>query len=152
MSLQDLYGRLAAIVVVMIALMLSGTPVSAQKVPEPVAQEILIKTTLLTFNDANVTGNYAVLHAKMAKPFRDEFSPERLAAVFKAFRDQKTNFAIIATLPPIASEPPSVEKGILKLFGHFATSPSRVNYFLEFMGSEGEWKASRVEVQIKPMK
>ena len=30
-------------------------------------QEILIKTALLTLNDANVTGNYTVLHAKLSK-------------------------------------------------------------------------------------
>ena len=143
-------GRFAIVFAVLT--MAAVSAVQAQKVPEPLAQEILIKGILMTFNDANITGNYTILHARMAKPFRDEFAPERLAGIFKAFRDQKSNFAIIVTLPPIANEPPSVEKGVLKLYGHFATTPSRVNYFLEFMGSEGEWKASRVEVQLKPMK
>ena len=41
---------------------------------------------------------------------------------------------------------------MLKLYGSFDTAPSRVHYLLEFMGSEGEWKASRVEVQLKPIK
>jgi len=39
------------------------------------AAGVLIKVTLLTFNDANVTGNYTVLHAKLSKPFRDQFPP-----------------------------------------------------------------------------
>jgi hypothetical protein len=30
----------------------------------------------MSFNDANVTGNYAVLHAKLSKPFRDQFTPD----------------------------------------------------------------------------
>jgi hypothetical protein len=101
---------------------------------------------------ANITGNSAVFHARLAKPFRDEFSPERLAGVFKAFRDQKINFAVIATKPPVASEPPRIDSGVLKLYGSFDTAPSRLNYLLEFVGSEGEWKASRVEVQLKPIK
>jgi hypothetical protein len=133
-------------------IMLVGSPASAQQVPEPLEQEILIKGILMSFNDANITGNYAVFHARLAKPFRDEYSPERLAGIFKPFRDQKINFAIIATKQPVASEPPRVDKGVLKLYGQFETSPSRLNYLLEFIGSEGEWKAIRVEVQLKPMK
>jgi hypothetical protein len=152
MRLQVLFGRLAVVIAVVIAVMFSATSASAQKVPEPLAQEILIKGILMSFNDANITGNYAVFHARLAKPFRDEFSAERLAGVFKAFRDQKINFAIIATKQPVASEPPRVDNGVLKLYGYFDTAPSRLNYLLEFMGSEGEWKASRVEVQLKPIK
>jgi hypothetical protein len=144
-------GLFAIVTAALVGLILAASPASAQsKVPEPLAQEILIKGILMSFNDANITGNFAVFHARLAKPFRDQYSAEKLAEIFKAFHDQKINFAIITTLKPNASEPPSVEKGILKLYGYFDTSPSRVTYFLEFMPSEGEWKASRVEVQVKP--
>jgi hypothetical protein len=51
--------------------------------PTAQVQEKLIKTSLLTFNDANLTGNYAVMHAKLAKPFRDKFSPDQLKKAFK---------------------------------------------------------------------
>jgi len=137
---------------VVIAVMFSVAPAAAQKVPEPLEQEILIKGILMSFNDANITGNYDVFHARLAKPFRDRYSAVQLAGVFKAFRDQNINFAIITTKPPVASEPPRVDSGVLKLYGSFDTAPSRLNYFLEFMGSEGVWKASRVEVQLKPIK
>ena len=82
----------------------------------------------------------------------DRYSREQLAGVFKAFHDQKINFAIIATKQPVASEPPRVDSGVLKLYGYFDTAPSRLSYLLEFIGSEGEWKASRVEVHLKPIK
>jgi hypothetical protein len=152
MRFQVLFQRIAAVVAVAIAVMFSVTPASAQKVPEPLEQEILIKGILMSFNDANITDNYAVFHARLAKPFRDQYSAERLAGVFKAFRDQKINFAIIATKPPVASEPPRIDSGVLKLYGSFDTAPSRLYYQLEFMASEGVWKASRVEVQLKPIK
>jgi hypothetical protein len=151
MRLQVLFGRLAVLIAFAITGMFSTTA-SAQKVPEALEQEILIKGILMSFNDANITDNYTVFHAKLAKPFRDEFSAERLAGIFKAFRDQKVNFAIITTKPPVASEPPRIDNGVLKLYGYFDTAPSRLNYFLEFAGSEGEWKAMRVEVQLKPLK
>lgn len=122
----------------------------AQKVPGAELQEILIKASLLTFNDANVTGNYAVLHAKLSKPFRDQFSPDKLAAVFKDFRDKHIDFDLIAAKKPIAAEEPKVdEKGMLSLKGYFDTSPSRVNYDLAFILSDGEWKLIQINVDLK---
>ena len=152
MLLQVLFGRLAAVVAVAIAVVFSGTLASAQKLPEPMEQEMLIKGILMSFNDANITGNYAVFHARLSKPFRDQYSAERLTEAFKAFHDQKINFAIITTKQPVASEPARIDNGVLKLYGSFDTAPSRLHYLLEFVGSEGELKASRVEVQLKPIK
>ncbi|MFZ2154571.1 MAG: hypothetical protein WAV72_00405, partial [Bradyrhizobium sp.] len=51
--------------------------------PTPVVEEVMVKTSLLTFNDANLTGNYAVMYAKMAKPFRDRFTADTLKQAFK---------------------------------------------------------------------
>jgi hypothetical protein len=87
--------------VLVVASLTSFSPALAQlKIPSKTMQEVLIKTTLLTFNDANVTGNYAVLHAKGTKPFRDQFPPERLKEVFKAFVDNHIDFDIIAAKTP----------------------------------------------------
>ena len=129
-------------------------PAQAQKAPDAFTQEVLIKTTLLTFNDANVTGNYAVLHAKLSKPFRDKFSPERLAEVFKVFRDKKIDFDLIAAKPPIAERACAGQRqrraDAVRPFRHDAAA--RVNYELEFIMSDGEWKPIRIEVQLKPVK
>jgi hypothetical protein len=104
----------------------------------------------LSFNDANVTGIYTVLHAKLSKPFRDQFPPERLKEVFKEFHDKQIDFDIIAAKPPIMSQEPRVsDEGKLMLYGYFDTSPSRVHYELEFIMSDGEWKATKINVQLK---
>ena len=111
---------------------------------------MLIKVSLLSFNDANVTGNYSVFHAKLSKPFRDQFPPEKLASVFKEFRDKRIDFDLIAAKKPIGTEEPKVDdKGILSLKGYFDTTPSRVNYDLAFIMSEGEWKLTKVDVDVK---
>ncbi|HJQ57879.1 MAG TPA: hypothetical protein VJ890_13275, partial [Vineibacter sp.] len=60
----------------------------AQSPPGPIALEALIKSTLMTFNDANITGNYTVFHARLAKPFRDQFTPDRLKTAFESFSQQ----------------------------------------------------------------
>lgn len=122
----------------------------AQKVPAPELQEVLIKASLLSFNDANVTGNYAVFHAKLSKPFRDQFAPEKLAEIFKEFRDKHIDFDIVAAKKPINAEEPKVDdRGVLSIKGYFDTTPSRVNYDLAFIISDGEWKLIKIDVNVK---
>jgi hypothetical protein len=121
-----------------------------QKVPSSELQEVLVKAALLSFNDANVTGNYAVFHAKLSKPFRDQFPPEKLAATFKEFRDKRIDFDIIAAKRPISTEEPRIsDNGTLSIKGYFDTTPSRVNYDLAFIMSDGEWKLIKVDVDVK---
>jgi hypothetical protein len=126
-------------------------PAQAQKAPPPEQQEVLIKTTLLTFNDANVTQNYGVLHAKLSKQFRDQFSPERLKEVFKPFVDQKIDIDLIAAKAPIPAKAAEVDdRGVLSLSGHFDTKPSHVFYDLGYVMSDGEWKPIKINVNVKP--
>ena len=66
-----------------------AAPAMAQNIPSPEAQEVIIKTSLMTFNDANLSGNYTVLNALGSKPFRETLSPEKLKAGFKEFNDKQ---------------------------------------------------------------
>jgi len=54
-------------------LLLAATGAHAQRAPNTLVQQALVKVALLTFNDANLTGNYSVFHARLAKPFRDKY-------------------------------------------------------------------------------
>jgi len=120
------------------------------KVPTAQLQEILIKTSLLTLNDANITGNYAVLHAKLAKPFRDQFTPEKLKQAFRSLADQKLDYGLIAAKAPVASSAATIDsRGVLLLRGYFDTHPSRLIYDLDFVPSEGEWKPIKLNIDIK---
>jgi hypothetical protein len=131
-------------------LALAATGALAQKAPSATLQEILIKVSLLTFNDANLTGNYSVFHARLSKPFRDQYPPERLAEGFKGFRDQKIDLDLIAVKQPIPVEEAKVDdRGVLTLKGYFDTQPSRVNYDLAFIMSDGDWKLIRINVDVK---
>lgn len=149
--MRSLQARLVGLIVVVLTVaLLSASPSLAQKVPDVLTQEVIIKATLMTFNDANVTGNYAVMHAKLSKPFRDKYSPQQLADAFKVFRDNRIDFDLIVAKPPVASQAPRVnDNGVLILYGHFDTTPSRVHYELEFIMSDGEWKPIRINVQLK---
>lgn len=132
------------------AVLLTMPAAAEDKVPPANFQEVLIKTSLLTLNDANITANYAVLHAKTAKPFREQFSPERLKQVFKGFSDQKVDWGLIATMTPVATSESKVDqRGALVLHGYFDTKPNRLFYQLEFLSSEGEWKPSKLYVNLR---
>ena len=126
-------------------------PASAQNtVPNEQLQEVLIKTSLLTFNDANLTGNYAVLHAKLAKPFREQFNPDKLKQAFKTFAEKKIDLGAIVLKPPVATAASKIDsRGALVLRGQFETAPSRLIYELDFVPSEGEWKPLMIHVSVK---
>ena len=120
------------------------------RVPSERPLEALVKASLLSFNDANVTGNFDVFHAKLSKPFRDQFPPEKLSEIFKEFRDKRIDFDIIAAKRPIGTEEPKIaDNGTLSIKGYFDTAPSRVNYDLAFIMSDGEWKLIKVNVNVK---
>ena len=123
-------------------------PQAQNKVPSERALEALVKGSLLTLNDANVTGIYTVLHAKLSKPFRDQFPPERLSEVFRSFRDKQIDYDAIAALPPTYTLPPRVDgDGKLIVRGIFPTEPLHLKFELDFIPSDGEWKLIRVNVK-----
>jgi hypothetical protein len=132
------------------ALMLMASLAQAQnKVPSERALEALVKTTLLTFNDASVTGNYEVFHAKLSKPFREQFSVERLARRFQEFSKKHVDFDVIAALKPSYDPAPKVDDdGKLLVKGYFPTEPLQVYFNLEFIPSDGEWRLIGINVKV----
>jgi hypothetical protein len=134
----------------MMALLLGAWAAQAQnRVPSERGLEALVKTTLLTFNDANVTGNYAVFHAKLSKPFREQFPVARLERTFREFNKKQIDFDVIAALKPTYDPAPRVDdEGKLLVKGHFPTDPLRVYFDLEFIPSDGEWKLISINVKV----
>jgi|SRR6478672_6766151 hypothetical protein len=122
----------------------------ALDMPGPSAQEVLVKSILATLNDAVVTDNFTVLHAKISKPFRDQFPPEKLRAVFKDLVEKHAVFDAVVAEKMIPDEDAKIdENGVLKLKGHFQTTPKQVKYQLGFIQSEGAWKLSGVTIDIE---
>lgn len=144
---MSVIARLAAV----LAVLLLAAPLARgqNQVPSERALEALVKASLLSFNDANVTGNYTVFHAKLSKPFRQQFSPERLKETFKEFNEKNVDIDIVAALKPTYTSVPSVDaEGKLLVKGYFPTEPMRVNFELDFIPSDGEWKLVRINVKV----
>jgi len=133
-----------------VALLALTASAFAQRAPNTHMQEMLIKVSLLTFNDANLTNNYSVFHARLSKPFRDKYSPAQIAEGFKIFRDQNLDLDFIAAMQPVPLEDAKVDdNGVLAIKGYFNTEPNRVNYDLQFIMSDGEWKLFHIGVKLK---
>ena len=108
----------------------------------------MVKVALLTLNDANLTGNYNVLYAKMAEPFRERFSADTLKQAFRDFSGHHID--AVAGMPIITTELPRIdENGALLLRGYFDTTPSRLSYELDYAMSEGEWKLITIDVKVR---
>ena len=135
-----------------VALLVAAFPISAHALdmPGPFVQEILIKSILVTLNDAVASDNFTILHAKISKPFRDQFPPEKLQAIFKDLVEKHAVFDAIVASPVIPDEGARIdEKGVLRLKGRFDTTPKKVKYQLGFIPSDGQWKLSGVTIDIE---
>jgi hypothetical protein len=142
-------GFVQFLAAIAVAFLTFAAPAHAQKVPDATMQEVLIKSTLMTFNDANVTANYTVLIAKMSKPFRDQFPVDRLKAAFKDFSDKHIDITLVVAKIPVPDMPASInDDGVLTLEGHFDTTPKKLKYILGYIMSDGEWKPIRLKVDL----
>ena len=141
---------LTAAVVALTALLAASNHAIAQGMPSPLTQEVLVKSMLVTLNDAVTADNFTVLHAKISKPFRDQFPPEKLRAIFKDLIDKHATFDVVVAKPIVPDADAKIdENGVLRLKGHFETTPKKVKYALGFIPSDGQWKLSAVSIDIE---
>jgi len=143
--------RLAATVTALaVATAVAGGALAQSRVPGELALEALVKAMLLSFNDANVTRNYTVFHAKLSKPFRQQFTPEKLQETFKTFAEKDIDFDIIGAYKPVYDPAPKVGgDGRLLVGGYFPTEPVRVVFDMQFIPSDGEWKLISINVKTE---
>ena len=143
------YLRLDAALIALFAICGAGNA-AAQDMPSPFVQEVLIKSILVSLNDAVASDNFTVFHAKLSKPFRDQFPPEKLRAIFKDLIDKHAVFDAVVAKPFVSDEDARIdEKGVLRLKGHFETTPKQVKYQLGFIPADGQWKLSGVTIDIE---
>ena len=137
------------------AVAISGafTQAKAASLPSDDEQEILIRTTLMTFNDANMTGNYSVLHAKASKEVQAQLSIEKLFETFKPFRTNRLFFEDIVYEDYDSYEDAKFDSdGALVLAGVFKTDRVKVSYRLEFVNNDAIWKWSGIKVNADKLR
>src|SRR5690606_1388790 len=88
----------------------------------------LIRSTLLTLNDANRSGNYTVLRDLAAPGFQAKNSPADLARIFTDLRERRFDLFAAALIAPQLAAPPRLDaNGLLRLTGRFPTRPLEIH-------------------------
>jgi hypothetical protein len=127
-------------------------PVAAQpKVVMPDAEKIvlLLRTTLLTLNDALQTGNFTVLRDVAAPDFREANTAARLSEIFGNIPKQGIELTMVALLVPQISEPPAIDPktSMLRLKGHFPGQPVRLDFEMLYQPVAGRWRLYGLSVR-----
>jgi hypothetical protein len=107
----------------------------------------LIRSTLLTLNDANRSGNYSVLRDLAAPEFQAKNTAADLAQSFADLRRRNFDlFSVGLAAPQLANVPALDGSGMLRLTGHFPTRPLQINFDLLFQNIGGQWRLFGISV------
>lgn len=118
---------------------------SPQVSPEQILY--LIRSTLLTLNDANRAGNYSVLRDLAAPGFQAKNTAADLALAFTDLRSRRFDLYGVALLAPQLTAAPAIDpEGRLRLSGTFPTRPLQIRFDLLFVVHAEQWKLFGIAV------
>ena len=141
------FGTAGRIVAMLAWIAVCLCPAYAAEIPSDDDQDVLIRTTLMTFNDANMTGNYNVLFAKASKQFQSQLSADQLSTAFEPFRKKELFFEDVVTADYDSYEKATFDaEGALVLAGVFKTDEMKVKYNLRFVQNNKVWKLLGINV------
>jgi hypothetical protein len=127
--------------------MITFAPAFAADVPDDDDQDVLIGTTLMTLNDANMTNNYSVFYAKASKEWQAQTTAEKLQAAFEPLRKKAMSFEELVTADYASYEKAKFDPdGALVLAGVFKTDDMEVKYRLRFVKNDSAWKVLGINV------
>ncbi len=122
---------------------------AGQAIPNADGLVILIRSSIIALQQANVSGDYAVLRDIGAPSFQQVNSPEKLSQAFADLRGRKMDLAEIAVVSPrLPAEPTIDAKGLLRLTGFFPAAAERVNFELAFQMVAGRWRLFGIGVHL----
>jgi hypothetical protein len=116
--------------------------------PSEETMVILIRSTIVALNQANLTNNYSVLNALGSRTFRMVNQPSQLSNSFQAFRANRIDLAPVSFINPTLTTKPNVAGGNIRLVGYFPSKPMQVNFDLTFEPDEGSWKVLGMSVNL----
>ena len=115
--------------------------------PSAESTVVLIRSTLLSLNDALRTGNYTVLRDLAAPSFRDANSAGRLHQIFSGLFAERIDLAPVAILAPKLPQPPGIDENQrLHIAGYFPGEPVQLNFELVFEAVANQWRLFGISV------
>jgi hypothetical protein len=118
--------------------------------PAPISTEqaiYLVRTALLTLNDANRSGNYSVLRDLAAPEFQTRNTAADLAQIFADLRRRNFDLFAVALIAPQFNPAPALDaSGRAHLAGSFPTRPLQISFDLTFQSVRGQWRLFAISV------
>ena len=107
----------------------------------------LIRSTLLTLNDANRSGNYTVLRDLAAPDFQARNTTADLSQSFFDLRHRNFDLYGAALLAPQLTALPALDqRGFLHLAGYFPTRPQQIDFDLLFQDVGNQWRVYGISI------
>jgi len=114
---------------------------------------ILVRRTLLTLNDANLSGNYSILRQLAAPGFQRAHSSAKLSRAFAKLRNRKIDLAALVNFTPKLVRKPQLNKsGRLRLTGFVPTRPKQINFDMLFEKHGKRWLLFSISVKVSAPK
>jgi hypothetical protein len=109
----------------------------------------LVRSTLVTVNDANRSGNYSVLHDLATPDFQAKNTPADLAVGFLNLRRRNIDLFALSLSPPEFTAAPALDpQGVLRLTGFFPALAQRLNFDLFYRVVNGQWKLDGIALAV----
>ncbi len=123
-------------------------------VPSDKKLQGLVKTTLLNFNEAIQDGDFSDFHKTVSKQWRTSSRPKQFEDGFRQFIDKKVNIDVIRSKEANFSPKPKIDdsannRPTLLLKGRYDTSPRNVNFELDYIFEDDEWRLSQIKVDTR---
>lgn len=129
-------------------------PANFRSLPKPSPDKVsgpeismLIRTTLVALQQANVTGNYTVLRDLGATSFRTINNPVRLGNIYGKLRESGLDLSPVVLLDPLLTKAPLIDANqVLIIEGFFPTEPFNVIFKMGFRFEFGNWRLLSLSV------
>ena len=134
----------------LLAASLAATPPARAQVSMPNDSQklLLIRTALLTLNDALQTGNFTVLRDVAAPGFRQVNTASKLGQIFSDLQSQGLDLSAVAIMEPKLNPKPTLDKkdNTLRLTGVFPGKPVGIGFDLIYQVVGGKWRLFGISV------
>ncbi len=109
--------------------------------PKRLEATALIRSTLVTLNDANLTANYAVLRSLSAPDFQARFSSEYLASFFQGMRGKGIDLSTALLQEPVIERARfHTGQKVLQVGGTLDMTPVPLRFIFSYQSIDGRWR------------
>ncbi len=124
-----------------------NAPPAVRPVPGQLELSQLIWSTMITVENANRTGNYAVLRQLGSQAFQIGNPPSQLVQVFAGLRATGLDLSTTLLVPPTYTQAPQVvQNGVFRVQGIFQLRPRSVGFDLYYQWEQGRWKIYGIDI------